>query len=178
MTSGLPSRVILSPRYDTRLFSWSLVKAELACIRLALECTNAEHFVVMSGADYPLVDPSRLAGVLSPFSGMSWMWNVGIPYKPWDVRGFRDGGLWRYRHYYPTCRDQIIWLASKPILIPFRRRIHPDLPPRASTQWKILSRFDALRLLQVLDERPDLVAFGRSMFSPEESFYSLGIGFT
>lgn len=170
MTSGLPSRVILAPRYDARITSWSLVSAELACIRLALERTDAEHIVVMSGSDYPLIDPSKLAAVLAPFAGMSWFWNVEMPFRPWDVPGFRDGGLWRLRHYFPTRCDQILWLGPKPVFIPFRRRIHPDLPPRASMEWKILSRNDAQKLLDILDRRPDLVAFGRSTFTPEESF--------
>jgi Core-2/I-Branching enzyme len=170
MTSGLPSRVIVAPRHDTRLASWSLVNAELACIRLALDRTNAEHIVVMSGSDYPLVHPSKLAALLAPFGGMSWIWNAEMPFRPWDVFGFRDGGLWRLRHYYPTRRDQILWLASKPIFNPLRRQIHPDLLPRASLQWKILSRTDAQKLLDLLDQRPDLVAFGRSTFPPDEGF--------
>ena len=170
MTSGLPNRVILAPRHDARLFSWSLVKAELACIRLALDFTDANHIVVMSGADYPLIDPARLAEVLAPFPGVSWMWNVNLPYPPWSVRGFRDGGLWRFRYHFAARNDQILWLGNKPAFSPFKRKIHPDLQPRASTQWKVLSRPDALKLVQLLDSRPDLISFGRSTFGPDESF--------
>ena len=170
MTSALPCRVILAPRYDTRLASWSLVKAELECIRLALDRTDAEHIVVISGSDYPLIDPSRLAEVLAPFAGMSWVQNVEMPYHPWDVPIFRDGGLWRFRHHFVTRNDQIVLLGSKPLFNPFRRRIHPDLAPRASSEWKILCRSDAQKLLDVLDSRPDLVDFGRSTFTPDETF--------
>jgi Core-2/I-Branching enzyme len=170
MTSELPRRVILAPRNDTRLASWSLVKVELECIRLALDRTDAEHIVVISGSDYPLIDPSRLAEVLAPFAGMSWMFNVEMPFHPWDIPRFRDGGLWRLRHHFVTRNDQLVSLGSKPLFNPFRRRIHPDLAPRASAQWKILCRSDAQKLLELLDSRPDLVAFGRSIFTPEESF--------
>ena len=171
MTNGLPERVIVAPRHDTRLASWSLVQAELACIRLALDHTDAEHIITMSGSDYPLVDPVRWAGILGPFAGTSWIDNFEMPYRPWDVPLFKDGGLWRLRHYFPTYRNQVFWLRpTKPIFVPIRRRIHRDLAPRASSAWKIISRPDAQKLIDLLDARPDLVSFGRSTFIPEESF--------
>lgn len=170
VTDGLQERVIVAQRHDTRLASWSLVQAELACIKLALDHTDAEHIITMSGSDYPLIDPTKFASVLGPFIGTSWLDNFEMPYRPWDVTAFRDGGLWRLRHYFPTRRDQIIWLGSKPLFIPIRRRIHPDLAPRASSAWKIISRPDAKKLIDVLDSRPDLVSFGRSTFIPEEHF--------
>ncbi|UQX87884.1 hypothetical protein M6D93_16480 [Jatrophihabitans telluris] len=170
MTHDLPQRVILAPRRDARLASWSLVEAELAGVRLALDRTDAEHILVMSGSDYPLTDPSRLAEVFAPFAGRSWIWNYPMPFPAWDVPGFRDGGLWRMRHRFATRADHILWIASKPIFNPIRRSIHPDLEPRASMQWKVLSRSDAIRLLDCLESRPDLTKFGRSTFTPEETF--------
>jgi hypothetical protein len=171
MTTGLPERVLIAPRHDTRLASWSLVRAELACIKLALDRTDAEHVIVMSGSDYPLMNPDKFASVLGPFIGTSWLDSFELPYRPWDVPMFRDGGLWRLRHYFPTRHDQVFWLRpNKPIFVPVPRRVHPDLAPRASSAWKIISRPDAQKLIKLLDSRPDLVSFGRSTFIPEESF--------
>ncbi len=170
MTVELPDRVVLAPRVDTRLASWSLVDAELRSLRLAVEVTEADHVLVMSGADFPLTDPRSWARVLAPAVGRSWVWNQPLPHAAWDVPFFRDGGLWRLRHRFLTRDDQIRWIASKPVFLPWRRAVHPDLQPRASMHWKLLARPDIVRLLELLDSRPDLVAFGRTTFTPEESF--------
>jgi hypothetical protein len=170
MISEAGDNVIVAPRRDTRLASWSLVAAELDCLRLALDRTESEHIIVISGADFPLVDPKTLGEILRPFAGRSWIWNRPLPFPPWNVPGFRDGGLWRMRFRFPTRNDQIRWIGSKPVFVPIRRALPADLCPRASMQWKVLSRGDASRLLEILSQRPDLIRFGRSTFTPEESF--------
>ena len=176
MIADLPERVIIAPRSDTRLASWSLVRAELQCIKIALDKTQGDHIVVMSGSDYPLVAPSAIGPHIAGLGDRSWFWNVDLPFSPWSVLGFPDGGLWRLRHRFMSRRGQQLWLGKKPLFNPIRRRIHPDLQPRASSQWKILSRSDAQSLISVLYARPDLVAFGSSTFTPDESFVASVLG--
>jgi hypothetical protein len=167
---GNADRITVVPRRDTRLASWSLVAAELAALRLVRQRTDAEHIAVMSGADYPLLDIDRLLARVAWWGERSWLPNEPLPYERWNVRGFSDGGLWRFRHRFPTRRDQIVWVGTKPVFVPWRRAVHPDLEPRASSQWKIYSRADVDRLLTVLDRRADLIRFGRHMFTPDECF--------
>jgi hypothetical protein len=93
-----------------------------------------------------------------------------MPYHRWDTRAYRDGGLWRMRFRFLSRRDQLLFVAGKPLYVPIPRRIHPDLEPTAGEEWKILARADAEALLALLDARPDLVAFGRSCYIPDESF--------
>lgn len=170
LREGFGDRVGCVPRHDTRLASWSLVAAELTGLRLALERTAATHIAVMSGSDYPLLPMDQLRAELAARSQPSWVTNRPLPYPAWDVAGFRDGGLWRHRYYFPTFRDQIIWVGPKPLFVPWRRGVHPDLEPRAASHWKILARDHVQRLLSIIKRRPDLVQRGRHMFIPEETF--------
>lgn len=170
MTQGLPDRVLVAPRRDSRLACWSLVAAELECLRIALAQTQAEHIAVISGSDYPLVEPGRLGELLAARTGQSWIRTDPMPYRPWDSRFFHDGGLWRMKFHFPTRHGQLILVAGKPVFVPIRRRIHRDLEPTASEQWKIFCRADALAVLALVDSRRDLLRFGRSCYTPDESF--------
>ena len=60
MTAGAGPRVRLVPRHRTAWASWSLVEAELAGLRMALEHSAAEHLIVLSGSCYPLVSVAEL----------------------------------------------------------------------------------------------------------------------
>ena len=165
-------RVRFLPRRDVRLASWSLVAVELAAVRVALEQSRADYIAIMSGADYPLVGPDELNESLAHRNGRSWVRNIALPYKLWDAPLLRDGGLWRWRWYFPTRNDHVLMVRSRPVFVPARRRFSDKLSLRASPHWKILSRQDAELLLRVLDEHPDLVRRGRHTFTPEESFLS------
>jgi hypothetical protein len=174
--AGNAERITVAPRRDTRLASWSLVAAELAALRLARKASDADHIAVMSGADYPLLEMGNLLRRLAPWRGRSWLFNQPLPYESWSVPGFPDGGLWRFRHYFPSRHDHLMWVGAKPLFAPWRRAVHPDLEPRASSQWKIYCRDDVDRLLAILDRRHDLVQFGRHMFTPDESFIASVLG--
>ena len=158
------------PRTDARLASWSLVAVELAGLRHALAETTAQHIAILSGSDFPLLAPEALIAELQPWAGRSWVLNRPLPHDGWSVPGFRDGGLWRMQLPFLTRRDQIVWVFGKPAFLPRRRTIPAELAPRASSHWKIYARSDAERVLQLLEQHPELVRFGRHTFTPEESF--------
>ncbi len=170
MTQGLPSRVMVCPRISTNRASWSLVKAELLALRGALTQTSAEHFVVLSGADYPLSTMHELSAELDGWQGRSWLWNVPIPFSPWDTPRHPDGGLWRFKHHFISRRGHVLFARGIPLRWPMQRQVPPGVTLRASSQWKIYARHHVRQLLHVVDTRPDLVRFWRSTLVPEESF--------
>jgi hypothetical protein len=167
---GRPDHLYVAPRHDCRLASFSMVAAELAALRVALRETEAEHVVVISGTDYPLVDPRRLGERLAARAGRSWVRTDPLPYPGWDSRLFGDGGWWRFRYRFLHRGDQLVTVRGKPLFLPVRRALPAGLAPTASEQWKIVSRRDLTDLLDVLDRRPDLLRYARSMYIPDESF--------
>jgi hypothetical protein len=161
-------RVSVVPRRRASLFSWSLVEAELAGLRLALERSKAEHVIVLSGACYPLVSVAELEDELCLWRGLTRMQLDPLPYERWSTPRNPDGGLWRFRRRFVTFRGRIVSLGDVPLRA-HRRAIPAGVRLHASAHWKIYARRHAACLLRVLDERADLVRFWRTSFVPEES---------
>jgi hypothetical protein len=170
MTADLPARVTLLARRPTHLASWSLVDAELRGLRLALDTTDAHHFAVLSGADYPLATMEQIVEDLAPWRGHSWLASSPLPWKRWSTRFHKDGGLWRLRHRFVTRGDEVLFVRRVPLRTPWRRRIPGELELRASSQWKVYARRHVELILEVVDRRPDIVAFWRTTLVPDETF--------
>lgn len=170
MTDGLPTRVRVCPRIPTNLASWSLVEAELRSLQAALARTAARHVAVLSGADYPLVSVPTMVDELAAWAGRSYLWNVPLPYRPWDTPRNPNGGRWRFQHRFLTRRGQVLFWHGIPLRSPLVRPVPPGLELRASSQWKIYAREHVEILLRVAESRPDLLRFWRSTLAPDESF--------
>ena len=168
MTADASSRVHTIERRRTTLASWSLVEAELAGLRAALEHSSAEHIIVLSGTCYPLVSVSELHEELARWRGRTRMQLLPLPFSWWSTPRNPDGGMWRFRRRFVTIRDQTIFVGRVPLRT-YKRPIPGELRLIASQQWKICARAHAKVALQVLDDRPDLVRFWRTTFVPEES---------
>lgn len=170
LVDGAPRPVTPVKRVSTRLSSWSLVAAELAGLRAALAGSGAQHIAVLSGADYPLLSIDDLYRALVPWEGSSWLWNEPMPYSKWDTPRQPNGGLWRVRHRFLTVRDQVMFVRGVPIRWPLPRAVPAAVELRAGTQWKIYARHHARRLIEVVDDNPDLVRFWRQTVVPDETF--------
>ena len=168
MTDGLP-HVALVPRYRTARSSWSMVEGELAGLRMILERTSAEHIVMCSGSCYPLVSVASLQAELERWRGLSRLELSPVPYPNWSFRSRHpDGGLWRFKHRFLVVSGRMILVRGYPV--PIGGRPIPEcLNLHASSQWKIYARAHAEAVLRVLGERPDLIRFWRSTFTPDES---------
>lgn len=176
MVDGAPRPVTAVPRRSTSLASWSLVAAELAGLRAALDGSSAAHIAVLSGADYPLLPPAAMHRELARWEGRSWLWNQPLPMPDWDTPRHPDGGLWRLRHRFLTRDDQIVYLHGIPVRPPWRRSTPPGVELRAASQWKVYARHHVERLLAVVAERPDLVRFWRTTLVPDETFVASVLG--
>lgn len=177
MVTRLPKHVTVLERLPTSVASWSLVAAEIAGVRAALARTTAEHIAVLSGTDYPLVSVQVLVEELEAWRDQSYFWNHTMPFRPWDTPRHRDGGMWRLRRRFVVRNEQVVFVRDVPLRWPFIRVSLPaDIEPRASSQWKIYSRHHAVRLLDVVDTRPDLVRFWRSSLIPDETFAASILG--
>ncbi|MCU1527313.1 MAG: hypothetical protein JWP75_1076 [Frondihabitans sp.] len=165
-----PRNVHVLPRRATALASWSLVSAELDGVRAALSTSRATHVAVLSGADYPVVSMDQLFSHLDSQGAHTYLKNAAMPFAPWNTPRHADGGLWRLEGRFLVVRDRVVYLGDIPLRIPGRRMVPATLEFRASAHWKVYSREDATRLLEVAGERQDLVRFWRKTLVPEETF--------
>lgn len=157
MTDDLPDRVRLLPRLDAGWARFEVLAAELSGYRAAYQETDAEHIILGTGADYPLLSVDRLVDRLSLLRGVSWTSFDKLPIREWGpMRGY-DRFLFRQR---PEGRRRV-WS-------PVPRRWPAGIRPAGGAQTKILARHHVGRLLEILDRRPELLRFFREAWTPDE----------
>lgn len=157
LTEGLPERVRHVQRHPSDWATFELVEAELSGYRAALEHTDAEHIVMMTGACYPLAPVERIVERLSRLRGVSWAQVKPLPLKFWGPMGGYDRFIFRNR-----VKDrQRVWN-----LVP--RRWPRGVRPAGGSQLKILSRHHAERLLELVERRRDLVEYFQTTWIPDE----------
>lgn len=159
MREGVPPERWVEPRLACDWAQWGLVAAEVNALRLALRTCQAEHFVVLTGSDYPLAPVSQLVEFLADHPGKSVAKYAPMPLPNWGS----SGGLarLRYRHYG--------W-RKRMIRIPVPRRLPAGIVPSGGGHQKILSRRHAELIVSLHDTRPDLVRFWRRTWSSDETF--------
>lgn len=157
LVDDLPGRVSLVPRHASDWATIDLVQAELAGYREALEHTDAEHLVLMTGSDYPLAPVPRIVDRLSRLRGVSWVETKPLPLWYWGPMGGYDRFIFRNR-----VRDRRrVWN-----LVP--RPWPKGVRPTGGSQLKILSRRHAEQLLDLLERRRDLVEYFTTTWIPDE----------
>jgi hypothetical protein len=159
LTEGLAPTSVVQPRSACGWGSFGLVQAELDGYRQVLRQSTAQHIVVMSGADYPLWSTADIADYLRIVGDRSVARLWPLPFAPWGP----SGGLARLRYRHWGWRKHMLRL-------PIPRALPSDVVPSGASVWKIISRRHAQAVLDVVDARPDLVAFWRRSWSSDETF--------
>ena len=150
----------LVPRVASAWASWGIVDATLTGLRSILNSgIPADHIVIMSGQCYPLRSVDRIANFLSSFAGHSFSASWSMPSQVYDG----DGGMYRLRYWHmPVLRRRLRF--------PVPREYPAGLLPYGGSQFMILSRSHAQRVLQFTDARPDIVRFHRHVWIPDEHY--------
>ena len=159
LTDGLPPTSIVGPRHACGWGAFGLVAAELDGYRQVLANSDAQHIVVMSGADYPLRSSEQIAAYLASVGDRSVARFWPLPFPAWG----RSGGFSRLRYRHWAWRKHMIRL-------PIPRALPADVVPSGASVWKIITRRHAQAVLDVVDSRPDLVAFWRRSWCADETF--------
>lgn len=159
MTAGLPERVHVLPRMRTGWAKWENVAAEVAGYRAALAQTDATHVALLTGSDYPLADADEISALLTANPGRSFVEAKPLPHPAWG----RDGGRSRVRFRHWAWRKHMLRL-------PIPRRVPRDVVFGGGSQLKVLARHHAQGVVDVFDQRPDLVAFWERVWIGDETF--------
>lgn len=157
MVAGLPAHVTLLPRNRAGWAQWGLLEAELTGYRVALEQTQADHIIFMTGADFPLVSADRLAKFLAAHPDRSFAEVEPLPRAEWGLGRGYDRFLLR----------NWAWRRRR-LAAPWLRLVPRGLRLSGGSQVKILTRRHAGIVVDVLDHRPDLVKFFKGCWIPDE----------
>jgi hypothetical protein len=159
ITSGLPSRCVILPRRPTGWATWGAVEAEIEGYREALSHPGITHVALMTGADYPLASSDEIRAFLGEHRDESFTMFTTLPYVNWG----RSGGFdrLRYRH----------WARGKRMIrLPVPRRLPADVRFAGGSTSKMLTVEHARAVVRTYDSEPDLAAFWRRTWAPDETF--------
>jgi len=157
MTADLGPHVRLQPRLAAGWARFEVLQAELDGYRAALAQTDAEHVILATGADYPLASVEAIVSQLAVHPERSYAEVIPLPIPEWGpLRGY-DRFLFRSRP----------WRGHR-LALPVPRRLPRGLRPTGGAQTKILTRRHAQLVLDVLDDRPELVRWFRRCWTPDE----------
>lgn len=157
MIAGLGDHVRLQPRLAAGWARFEVVQAELEGYRAALAQTDAGHVILATGADYPLVSVETITERLAATPDCSYAEALPLPIGEWGpLRGY-DRFLFASR---PWRGHRLAW--------PVPRRWPRGLRLAGGAQTKILSRRHAQLILDVLDDRPELLRWFRRCWTPDE----------
>lgn len=157
MTSGLGDHVRLQPRLAAGWARFEVLEAELEGYRAALAQTDARHLILATGADYPLASVDTIVQRLAANPDRSYAEVFPLPIREWGLMRGYDRFLFRSR---PWRGHRLAWPVPRPL--------PRGLRPAGGSQTKILSRRHAQLILDVLDDRPELLRWFRRCWTPDE----------
>jgi hypothetical protein len=153
----------LAVEYLERRRCWwggfGVVGAALAGLRHLLSSGDRFEYVgLLSGQDYPLRPQPAIRSELAAAGGRSYLHHFRLPFAGWGP----EGGLDRVRRWH---------LVSPLVLhlrVPWDRRIPGGLAPYGGGRPWLLARAAAEHVDDVVERRPELVAFFRHVLHPDE----------
>jgi hypothetical protein len=153
-------RVQMLPRVRCIWGGWGIVEAVLGGLSAALASgERCEHFVVLSGQDYPLASSGAVVEFLGAHAGCSFVAHWALPWPLWG----RDGGRGRIRHWHTTVRGH-------KVRIPVPRPYPTGLRPFGGSLYVTLARRAAIHVVEHGERRPDVLRFHRHVWIPDEIY--------
>ncbi|RYC28952.1 hypothetical protein D3273_26590 [Lichenibacterium minor] len=169
---GVSDIHFVADRVQSRWAGFSLVESTLRAFELALSRTTkaCTHFVVISGADYPLVPNDTILGFFAAcperqFIRRFSLMESGDAVQMWRVRG----------RYFREWADRFTW-KRKPLFVLERLfRLFPRHPPAGlrvvlGSQWVALTRSCVAYCVSRARDDRRLLRFFRPSFAPDEMF--------
>jgi hypothetical protein len=162
-------------RQNVRWGDFASVRAELACLRLAVEQTQADYYILLSGVDYPIRTPEELTRELA--SGATYTESWAMP----DVEHNKPMSRLDY-FFYPTKNRNSTpakffnsFLLRK---LP-KRNVAKGLggrQPYGGSQWLAMPADVARSVLDFCTTESDFVRFFSRSRNPDEMFFQTIFG--
>ena len=175
LDSAGTTATFVSDRQNVRWGDFASVRAELACLRRAVEDTDADYYVLLSGVDYPVRTPEQLQEELS--SGAVYMESWAMP----EVEHNKPMSRLEY-FYFPTKNRSSTpakFLNSFLLRKLPKRNVAKGLAghqPYGGSQWWAFPADVARGVLDFCDREPGVVRFFSRSRNPDEMFFQTIVG--
>lgn len=170
--AGNPRAVLAARRIRCGWGEWSLVAATLQAVGAALAAfPEATHLYMISGDCMPIKSAEYIHAWLDS-SDADHIESFDFFTSGWIKTGMKDERL-IYRHYLNERRHKRLFYASLEVQRRLRlaRRIPADIDVMIGSQWWCLRRATVEAILAFLVSRPDIAAFFRTTWIPDETFF-------
>jgi hypothetical protein len=122
--------------------------------------TPFDYVILLTGQDYPIKSNDYIESFFTSANGKSFMGFSALPSDSWSPRGGLD--RIEFRH---------LRLHGRHLRSPFRRPFPAGLRPYGGGAYWCLSRACIEYVARFVADRPDVVAFFRSVDIPDELFF-------
>lgn len=122
-----------------------------------------DHFLVISGQDYPTQSMDKLVSFLSANKGKSFISHVPLSKDGWA------SAMKRYRYHYYV-RMEKLWRGLM-MLTGIRRKFPFDLKPHGGAQWVNLAKPHMDYVIEFCDTHISLLNFMETVRFPEEMLF-------
>lgn len=178
-------------REDGRWGEFGIVKATINALIKAQDFSNdISHYILLSGQDYPLKNINEIVQFFKKNEKTSFIEHTPLPIQRLNYSGYDR--IKAYSISFYNKRHTAIPLSWKPkfnlkgrllnyflllFFLPKGKRKHPKgIKPFYGSQWWILSNEAARCTIDVINNRPDLLAFHKFTLIPDEIFFQSIIG--
>lgn len=159
-----PAISLVRNRVDVRWAHVSQVRAVFSSYNEIREAGHSfDHFIVISGQDYPLQSMEKLVEFLSAHREKSFISHVPLSREGWA------GARKRYRYHYYV-RMEILWRAMM-MMTGIRRQFPFGLKPHGGSQWVNLSMRHMDHIIQYCNKYISLMNFMETVRFPEEILF-------
>lgn len=178
----LPEVHYVSERVDVRWAGYSMVLATLALMKKALSLfPDSSHFVLLSGACYPIVGNAELSAYFQRNVGRNLI-------RLYDIRSSKTH-FWRHiteyhlRDYIGGRGSSVLARGSRVVLERglrlFKRRWPELIVPYAGSQWWALTAEGCAAIVELADCNPLFSAkVWRCVFAPDEIYFHTALACT
>ncbi|MEM9050016.1 MAG: DUF5928 domain-containing protein [Pseudomonadota bacterium] len=164
--------VVLAPRVRCGWGTWSLVQATLNLLRIALDSFGeATHFYLISGDCTPIKPRAHIAQFLGAVD-RDFIEHNDFLDSDWIKIGLKEERL-IYRHYVNERTRKWLFYALLTLQkrLGLSRRLPVGLRIHIGSQWWVLRRATAQKVMAFANVNPKILRFFRTTWIPDETFF-------
>lgn len=151
---------------------WSLVEATLNAVESAVEAfPRATHYYMLSGDCMP-AKTAEYAHAFLDANDCDYIESFDFFASDWIKTGIKEERL-IYRHWFNE-RTQKYWFYTSMYWqkrLKLTRKVPSDIQMMIGSQWWCLRRRTIEMVLEFCKKRPDVMAFFRTTWIPDETFF-------
>lgn len=166
--AGFPKNVLLTEqRFFTAWGSFELVEASIALLTQGMKhFAKAKYFSLLSGQDYPIKSPKYLDDFFCR-SNSDFIRCGPLVEEHWKYGGKRRIN----KFYWAKNRKSLAGFVFRSIPLPPRRFPIPADKIFVGSQWWSLRASTVQRILQFVQEHPEVLKAFRHTYIPDEMFF-------